>query len=93
MSAAKDCGAFIAAICAAPYILGIRGMLRGKMATCFPGFEDRLEGAQYYDCDVIRDGEIITGRAMGAATEFSLELVDAIKGESAAKEMREKILA
>ena len=65
----------------------------GKMATCFPGFEDRLEGAQYYDCDVIRDGEIITGRAMGAATEFSLELVDAIKGESAAKEMREKILA
>lgn len=35
------------------------------MATCFPGFEDRLEGAQYYDCDVIRDGEIITGRADG----------------------------
>ena len=93
ISAAKDCGASIAAICAAPYILGIRGMLSGKMATCFPGFEDRLEGAQYYDCDVIRDGEIITGRAMGAATEFSLELVDAIKGESAAKEMREKILA
>ena len=90
---AANNGKYIAAICAAPYILGVRGMLRGKMATCFPGFEDRLEGAQYYDCDVIRDGEIITGRAMGAATEFSLELVDAIKGEGAAEEMREKILA
>ena len=90
---AEKNGSYLAAICAAPMILGKRGILSGKRATCFPGFEDRLEGAQYYDCDVIRDGEIITGRAMGAATEFSLELVDAIKGESAAKEMREKILA
>lgn len=90
---ALSCGAYIGAICAAPYILGVRGLLKGRMATCFPGFEDRLEGAQYYDCDVIRDGEFITGRAMGAATEFGLELVAAIFGDSSAEDMRGKIFA
>ena len=85
--------AYIGAICAAPYLLGVRGLLKGRMATCFPGFEDRLEGAQYYDCDVIRDGEFILGRAMGAATEFALELAAALFGDSAAEEMRGKILA
>ena len=54
---------------------------------------DNVKCRDYHPGIFIRDGEIITGRAMGAATEFSLELVDAIKGESAAKEMREKILA
>lgn len=86
-------GSFIAAICAAPYILGVRGILKGRMATCFPGFEDRLEGAQHYDCDVIRDHNIITGRAMGAATEFALELVAALYGDETSEEMKGKILA
>ena len=89
--AAED--AYIAAICAAPYVLGVRGVLKGRMATCFPGFEDRLEGAEYYDCDVIRDHNIITGRAMGAATEFALELVSALCGDEAAETMKGKILA
>ena len=85
--------AYIAAICAAPYLLGVRGLLKGRMATCFPGFEDRLEGAEYYDCDVIRDHNIITARAMGAATEFALELLDALCGEGASETMKGKILA
>jgi 4-methyl-5(b-hydroxyethyl)-thiazole monophosphate biosynthesis len=85
--------AYIAAICAAPYVLGVRGILKGRMATCFPGFEDRLEGAEYYDCDVIRDHNMITGRAMGAATEFALELVAALCGDDASEEMKGKILA
>lgn len=93
ITAMKDSGGFIAAICAAPYILGKRGLLEGRMATCYPGFEDRLEGAETYECDVIRDGEIITGRAMGSATEFALELVSAIKGEDAAEKLRDAILA
>ena len=63
------------------------------MATCYPGFEDRLTGAEVYDCDVIRDGEIITGRAMGSATEFALELVEALKGEDAAEKLRDAIIA
>lgn len=93
IKAAMEEKAYIGAICAAPYILGVRGLLKGRMATCFPGFEDKLEGAQYYDCDVIRDGEFITGRAMGAATEFALELIAAIYGDSAAEDMRGKIFA
>lgn len=89
----KEDGGFIAAICAAPYILGKRGILDGRMATCYPGFEDRLTGAEVYSCDVIRDGEIITGRAPGAATEFALELVEALKGEDAANKLRDAIIA
>ena len=80
-------------ICAAPYILGKLGFLRGRMATCYPGFEDRLEGAEVYDCDVIRDGEIITARAMGAAVDFALELTEALCGEDTAGKIRESILA
>ena len=63
------------------------------MATCYPGFEDRLEGAEVYDCDVIRDGEIITARAMGAAVDFALELTEALCGEDTAEKIRESILA
>ena len=88
-----DEDAYIAAICAAPFLLGERGLLKGRMATCFPGFEGRLEGAEYYDCDVIRDHNIITGRAMGAATEFALELVAAICGDEASEKMKGQILA
>lgn len=91
--AAKESGAFIGAICAAPYILGSLGLLRGRMATCYPGYEDRLEGAEVYDCDVIRDGEIITGRAMGAAVDFALELSEALCGEETSGRIREGILA
>jgi len=93
IAAMKDSGGFIAAICAAPYVLGKRGLLDGRMATCYPGFEDRLTGAEVYDCDVIRDGEIITGRAMGSATEFALELVEALRGEEAANKLADAILA
>lgn len=93
VEAMKESGGFIAAICAAPYILGQKGLLDGRMATCYPGFEDKLTGAEVYDCDVIRDGEIITGRAMGSATDFALELVEALKGEDAAEKLRDAIIA
>lgn len=88
ISVCRDSGSFICAICAAPYILGVKGLLKGRMSTCYPGFEDRLEGAQYYDCDVIRDGEFITGRGPGVAVDFALELVSALKGEECAEELR-----
>lgn len=75
-------GAFLAAICAAPYILGKRGLLKGKRATCYPDdtFVGQLVGAEYIDAGVVRDGNFITGRAMGSSTEFALELVDALFG-------------
>ncbi len=78
---------FICAICAAPFVLGKRGLLRGKSATCYPGFEKELEGANILDRGVVRDGKIITGRAMGSAHDFGLEIVEALCG----KEMRQKL--
>lgn len=78
---------FICAICAAPFVLGKRGLLKGKNATCYPGFEKELLGATILDRGVVRDGKIITGRAMGSAHDFGLEIVEALCG----KEMKEKL--
>ena len=82
----------ICAICAAPFILGKRGILKGKRATCFPGFEKYLEGAEVVDAGVVRDGNIITGRAMGSAHEFALTILEALKGKKAAEEMKKTII-
>ncbi len=78
---------FVCAICAAPFILGKRGILNGKRATCYPGFEKELLGAEVVDSGVVRDGKIITGRAMGSAHDFALEIIEALCG----KEMRQKL--
>ena len=75
---AKKNNAHIAAICAAPYILGVRGLLRGKHATCYPAekFISQLEGALYEgNMGVVTDGKITTGAGMGAAYDFGLELL------------------
>lgn len=83
---------FICAICAAPYILGVRGILKGKKATCYPGFENKLEGAIYQNAGVVRDGKIITGRAMGSATDFALEIIEALLGKDARERIRASII-
>ena len=72
----------ISAICAAPFILGKRGLLDGKKAICYPGFEAQLKGANVLSgsAKVAVDGNFITGKAMGCATEFALELVNAFCG-------------
>ena len=82
----------ICAICAAPFILGKRGILKDKRATCFPGFENQLEGATVVDAGVVRDGNIITGRAMGSAHEFALTVLEALQGKEAADKMRKTII-
>jgi 4-methyl-5(b-hydroxyethyl)-thiazole monophosphate biosynthesis len=83
---------FICAICAAPFILGKRGLLNGKRATCFPGFEKELIGATCIDSGCVRDGNIITGRAMGAAHEFALEILKALTDASTAEAMKSAII-
>lgn len=93
IDAAEKANAYVAAICAAPMILGKRGLLRGRKATCFPGFEEYLEGAEYMDVHTVTDGRFITGRAMGAATEFALALVKALKGDGAADALRAAVFA
>jgi len=92
IDAAQQNDAYLAAICAAPMILGKRGLLKGKNAVCYPGFEQYLLGARVQDCGCVRDGKIITGQAMGAAVEFALALVSAMKGESTAETLRSGIL-
>lgn len=92
ISIAKENGKFICAICAAPFILGKRGLLMGKKATCFPGFEKYLDGATVVDAGVVRDGSIITGRAMGSAHEFALAILEALKGKDIAQEIKEAII-
>ena len=86
-------GAYIAAICAAPTILGKRGLLSGKEATCYPGMEDGLVGAILSKKNVVRDGKIITAAGMGAALDFALELVSLLCGEDKAKALRKAVVA
>lgn len=86
-------GGYLAAICAAPMILGKRGYLRGKEAICFPGFEKDLLGARISSHRVVRDGKIITGAGMGVALDFGLALVAALKGDAAAAALRHTVLA
>lgn len=77
---ASQNGAVIAAICAAPSILGHMGLLNGKKAVCYPGFEEDLKGAQVMSSSVCEDGRIITGNGPGAAIDFGLTLAKRICG-------------
>ena len=88
---AVEKNALIAAICAAPSVLGHKGLLKGKKATCFPGFEEDLLGALHTGAPVEKDGNIITARGAGVALDFALALVAELKGETAAKELRESL--
>lgn len=81
LKAAVSSNGYIAAICAAPFILGKRGLLEGKRATCYPGFEKELKGAILSEYNVEQDGHIITASGMGAATAFGLELVEVMRDE------------
>lgn len=93
IDAARDRNAYLCAICAAPMILGKRGLLRGKKATCFPSFETHLEGAVLCLSEkVVRDGNIITGCGMGAAFPFGLALAEAMAGKETADRLRTSIL-
>lgn len=81
----------VCAICAAPSIFGHKGILDGKKATCFPGFEDALEGATVCDSGVVTDGNIITAKGAGVSVDFGLEIVKMLKGEAVANEIRKTI--
>lgn len=68
-------GKLVAAICAAPSVLGENGLLQGKRATCHPGFEEKLLGAQWLEDGVVVDENVITSRGMGTAVDFGLAIV------------------
>ena len=84
---AKEHQKLVAAICAAPSVLGHMGYLEGKEAIAFPGFETELTGATISKEPVCRDGNIVTAKGMGVATEFALAIVAYFKGSEKAKEI------
>lgn len=81
----------IAAICAAPSVLGHMGVLKGKNATCFPGFEDQLTGAHYTGELVVVDGKIITAKGPGAAMRFAFTLAEILCGKQAADKVEDSM--
>ena len=86
-------GRYIAAICAAPSILGNLGLLSGKEAICYPGFEDKLVGAKISDKKVVVDGKIITAAGMGVALDFGLVLVELLCDKAKAQALRKGVIA
>ena len=85
-------GGRIAAICAAPLVLGRRGLLKGKRATCYPGFENELIGATVTGESVVTDGNITTAKGMGVALEFSKELITLLVGKEKAEDLSSAIM-
>lgn len=83
----------IAAICAAPSVLGKLGLLSGKVATCYPGFEDALIGATVSEKKVVRDGNTVTAAGMGVALDFSLECLRLLGHADAANQIRKGVIA
>lgn len=85
-------GRFIAAICAAPSIFGHRGILRGRKACCFPGFEDALEDAEVTMDQTVRSEHVITSRGMGCAIPFALAITEVFCGQEKAAELGKSII-
>ena len=81
----------VGAICAAPSVLGDLGLLEGREATCYPGFESRLTGAAVAGKKVAASGRVITGQALGSAIPFALELIRQLVGEQAADRVQAAI--
>ena len=85
-------GKYVAAICAAPSILGHRGMLKGKKACSYPDKEKELEGAEVTKSSVEIADNLITSRGMGCAIDFGLAIVAVLKGQEEADALAEKIV-
>lgn len=84
-------GKWLAAICAAPVVLSKAGVLEGKSATCYPGFEDGLSGVDVKSDRVVVDNKIITGKGPGVSFEFSLKIVEMLRGIDVANKLKEEM--
>ncbi len=80
-------GKIVAAICAAPLILGRLGLTEGRTVTCYPGFENELTGATVSNDNAVRDGNIITAKGPGAVFDFAKLLCDALCGSRKTEEI------
>ena len=85
---AHEQGRLVSAICAAPTILAKLGITGGKQAVVYPGLEEQMGSARMQDVNAVRDGRVLTGRAPGAAVDFGLMLLEALKGAETAAQVR-----
>ena len=85
-------GKMVAAICAAPSVLGAAGILEGRHATCYPGFEDKLTGAEVLEDAVVIDGHVITSRGMGTAIDFGLAIIWYLLDDEKAEKVKNGIM-
>lgn len=79
---------YIFAICAAPSVLGEMGLLLGKKATCYPGFENALSGAEYVESPAVQDGKIITGKGPGATVDFAAMIISELRDSKTACDLK-----
>ena len=85
-------GKLLAAVCAAPVVLGAAGLLKGKNAACYPGCEEGLTGARCLTDRVVVDGTITTSRGVGTAIPFALSLIEQLFGKEKSEEIRRSII-
>ena len=81
----------LAAVCAAPSIYGELGILKDKKATCYPGYEDKLEGATYVSDRVVTDGNITTSRGLGTSLELGFRLLEILTDKETTEKMKRKV--
>ena len=93
LKTAFENGKYLSAICAAPSVLGKCGYLRGKKATCYPGFEDYLEGARATGEKCVVDGKVITAKGAGAALDFAYAIIGELCGKERAEKIKNEIMA
>ena len=90
--AMNEAGKIVAAICAAPSVLGKHGLLEGKNACCYPGFEEQLLGANVVEEAVAVDGTTVTSRGLGTAMEFAFALLELLEGKEKVAEIKNAII-
>ena len=88
----ESSGKFLGAICAAPMVFGNLSIFKGRKAVCYPGFEKYINDADIQKIPFVVDERIITGRGVGAALKFSLEIVKIVKGVDIAERLRQAML-
>lgn len=85
-------GKWLAAICAAPLVFGHAGVLKGRKATCYPGMEGELEGAECVEDIVVSDGGVITSRGPATAMAFALKIIEELRGKEASDDIASGLL-
>jgi len=84
-------GSYLIALCAAPYLFDLAGILNDKNFTCFPSWREKINTGKYCDAPVVCDGKIITGKSMGASISLGLKIIETIKGRPAAAKIADSI--